>query len=79
MGENVSTAQMVMDCGTVDTVQPANSMGDSSDDDDHTENNKCEVLPANSAVDIHSVFSSVCCYLEAYSNGEVFKHIDQLE
>jgi hypothetical protein len=49
------------------------------DNDDQTKNNKCEILPVPSAVDIHSMLSSVDCCLQAYSNGDMFEHTDQLE
>jgi hypothetical protein len=67
-----------MDSDTADTVQPTSSTGDNSVYD-HKENNKCEVLPVPSVVDIHSTLSSVHRYLEAYSNAKISEHTDQLE
>jgi hypothetical protein len=64
--ENIATALILTDSGTVDTVRPTNSADDNSDDCNQTQNNKCEVLPVPSAVHIRSMVSNVRCYLQAY-------------
>jgi hypothetical protein len=43
-----------------------------------TYSNDCAVFPVASAVGIRSLLSGACRCLEAYSNGEMFEHVDQL-
>jgi hypothetical protein len=67
--ENVTTAQKLAGSDITGTVRPTCFARDNGQLDDHTKNNKCEVLPVPSAVDIRSTLSRVRRHLEAYSNG----------
>jgi hypothetical protein len=73
------TTLLQTDSDAVDWGRPSSSTGDNRDEDDQTENNKCEVLPFPAAVDIRSMSNSVHRCLKVYLNGEMFEHTDQLE